>query len=208
MKESTFSEKDSLELISQMLKQTKKNLEVGSGNIFLYYGYSAFFISLIVFGLVYFTTNPVWAALWFLMFVPYIIIGIRTKKEKPCVVTYMDKAITNIWLVIGAIFFLTLVAIIIFGLYMKTVNFTFMLPLSLIYAGIGTSITGTIMNEKILVYMPLLGFFIAIYMLLALSLQNVSTTFWHLYFGMAFVFMMIIPGHVINRKSVKLCSRN
>lgn len=87
-------------------------------------------------------------------------------------------------------------------------EFYFMLPLSLIYAGIGTSITGTIMNEKILVYMPLLGFFIAIYMLLALSLQNVSTTFWHLYFGMAFVFMMIIPGHVINRKSVKLCSRN
>ena len=38
MKENTFSEKDSLELISQMLKQTKKNLEVGSGNIFLYYG--------------------------------------------------------------------------------------------------------------------------------------------------------------------------
>ena len=57
MKKSTFSEKDSLELISQMLKQTKKNLEVGSGNIFLYYGYSAFFISLIVFVLVYFTAK-------------------------------------------------------------------------------------------------------------------------------------------------------
>lgn len=54
MKENNFSEKDSLELISQMLKQTKDNLGVGSGNIFLYYGYSAFFISLIVFGFVYF----------------------------------------------------------------------------------------------------------------------------------------------------------
>ena len=42
MKENTFSEKDSLELISQMLKQTKDNLGVGSGNIFLYCGYSAF----------------------------------------------------------------------------------------------------------------------------------------------------------------------
>lgn len=62
MKENTFSEKDSLELISQMLKQTKDNLGVGSGNIFLYYGYSAFFISLIVFGFVYFTANNVWAA--------------------------------------------------------------------------------------------------------------------------------------------------
>ena len=42
MKENLFSEKDSLELISQMLKQTKQNMEVGSGNVFLYYGYSAF----------------------------------------------------------------------------------------------------------------------------------------------------------------------
>ena len=208
MKKDTFSEKDSLELISQMLKQTKKNLEVGSGNIFLYYGYSALILSLIVFGLVHFTTNPVWGALWFLMFVPYIIIQTKSKKEKPHAVTYMDKAIANTWLVIGALFTLTIVAIIILGLCMSTVNFTLMLPLSLIYAGIGTSITGIIMNEKILVYMTLLGFFIAIYMLLALSLQNVSTTFWHLYFGMAFVFMMIIPGHIINRKSVKQCSRN
>ena len=34
MKENTVAEKDSLELISQMLKQTKDTLGVGSGNIF------------------------------------------------------------------------------------------------------------------------------------------------------------------------------
>ena len=116
MKENNFSEKDSLELISQMLKQTKDNLGVGSGNIFLYYGYSAFFISLIVFGFVYFTANNVWAALWFLMFVPSVIICVKDKKDKPHVVTYMDKAIANTWLVIGALFSLTVVAIIVLGL--------------------------------------------------------------------------------------------
>lgn len=208
MKENTFSEKDSLELISQMLKQTKANLGVGSGNIFLYYGYSAFFISLIVFGFVYFTANNVWAALWFLMFVPNVIICVKNKKDKPHVVTYMDKAIANTWLVIGALFSLTIVAIIVLGLCVGLINFALMLPLSLIYAGIGTSITGIIMNEKVLVYTPLLSFLIAIYMLLALSIHNADTTYWHLYFGIAFVLMMIIPGHVINRKSIKQCSRN
>ena len=63
MKERLFSEKDSLELISQMLKQTRQNLEVGSGNIFLYYGYAALAISLLVFVLIFLTGNPVWAAL-------------------------------------------------------------------------------------------------------------------------------------------------
>ena len=208
MKENNFSEKDSLELISQMLKQTKDNLGVGSGNIFLYYGYSAFFISLIVFGFVYFTANNVWAALWFLMFVPSVIICVKDKKDKPHVVTYMDKAIANTWLVIGAFFSLTVVAIIVLGLCVGLINFTLMLPLSLIYAGIGTSITGIIMNEKVLVYTPLLSFLIAIYMLLALSIHNADTTYWHLYFGLASVEMMINPVHVINRKSIKQCSRN
>ncbi len=208
MKENNFSEKDSLELISQMLKQTKDNLRVGSGNIFLYYGYSAFFISLIVFGFVYFTANNVWAALWSLMFVPSVIIYVKDKKDKPHVVTYMDKAIANTWLVIGALFSLTVVAIIVLGLCVGLINFTLMLPLSLIYAGIGTSITGIIMNEKVLVYTPLLSFLIAIYMLLALSIHNADTKYWHLYFGIASVLMMIIPGHVINRKSIKQCSRN
>ena len=69
MKEKLFSEKDSLELISQMLKQTRQNLEVGSGNIFLYYGYAALTISLLVFVLIFLTGNPVWAALWFVMFI-------------------------------------------------------------------------------------------------------------------------------------------
>ncbi|MFA7033859.1 MAG: hypothetical protein WC166_04305 [Bacteroidales bacterium] len=120
----------------------------------------------------------------------------------------MDKAIANTWLVIGALFSLTVVAIIVLGLCVGLINFTLMLPLSLIYAGIGTSITGIIMNEKVLVYTPLLSFLIAIYMLLALSIHNADTTYWHLYFGIASVLMMIIPGHVINRKSIKQCSRN
>ena len=84
-----LSEKDSLELISQMLKQTRQNLEVGSGNIFLYYGYAALTISLLVFVLIFLTGNPVWAALWFVMFiVSFVIQREKRKRIKPHVVTY------------------------------------------------------------------------------------------------------------------------
>lgn len=93
MKENTFSEHDSLELIAQMICQSKKNMRVGSGNILLYYGYPALLISVAVYLLVHLTGKPIWSALWFLMFVP--VIGIRVSKEKSeaCVVTHMDKAI-------------------------------------------------------------------------------------------------------------------
>ena len=197
-----------LELISQMIQKTKQNMEVGNGNIFLYYGYSALIISVLVFLLIYFTMNPIWALLWFLMFVMDIVMRIKTKKEKPQVITYMDKAISNTWTVVGSLFILTIVAIFVFGLQIGSYNFMLMLPLSLLYAGIGTSITGVITNCKILIYTPLIAFFISIYMLLKLISIGEATVFWHLYFGIAIVFIMVIPGHIINRKSILQCLKN
>ena len=41
-----FTEKESLELISQMIQMTKENLERGSGNVFLIYGYAAVVLSI------------------------------------------------------------------------------------------------------------------------------------------------------------------
>jgi hypothetical protein len=208
MQENVFSEKESLELISKMIQQTKKNMEVGSGNIFLYYGYSAFIISILVFLLVYFTSNMAWASLWFLMFLPSIIIQIKNAKEKPQVVTYTDKAIANTWIVISALFVLTITAILLFGWRIGTYNFMLMLPLSLLYAGIGTSITGVITKIKVLIYTPLIAFFTSVYMLVVLVSNGDITTSWHLYFGISFVVMMIIPGHIINRKTISQCSKN
>ena len=46
MKETNFSEKESLELIAQMIQQTKDNMKVGNGNVLLYYGYPAILIAL------------------------------------------------------------------------------------------------------------------------------------------------------------------
>ena len=133
MKENTFSEHDSLELIAQMICQSKKNMRVGSGNILLYYGYPALLISVAVYLLVHLTGKPIWSALWFLMFVP--VIGIRVSKEKSeaCVVTHMDKAINSIWSICGQLFFLTVIGITIFGYFTGCCNFTLMLPLSLLY---------------------------------------------------------------------------
>ena len=95
MVDNKFTEKDSIDLISQMLQQTKQNMKFGSGNILLYYGYPAVIIAIVVFILCQFSQNEIWSALWFLMFVPSIVIQIKERNNKPKVVTYMDKAINN-----------------------------------------------------------------------------------------------------------------
>ena len=96
MNNQNFSEKESLELISQMIRQSKKNMEVGSGNILLYYGYPALALSILVYFLVHLTHHPTWASLWFLMFVPFFFLKWLEKRRKPQIITHIDKAIGSV----------------------------------------------------------------------------------------------------------------
>ena len=168
MKDLNFTEKESLELISQMIQQSKKNLEIGDGNILLYYGYTAIILAITVYTLVHVTHDTVWSSIWFFMFLPFILISVAKNRSKPQVTTHMDKAINSAWSILGWLFLLSVVIIAIFSLVVGTCYFSLMLPLSLLYAGIGISITGVIINFKLMIYTPLVAFIAAIYMLISL----------------------------------------
>lgn len=49
MEEKKISEQESLELINQMIEQTRRDSTVGSGNTFLIWGYVCMVVSLAVF---------------------------------------------------------------------------------------------------------------------------------------------------------------
>ena len=49
-----MNEKESLELIAQMIRVTKQSIGSGSGNKFLMYGYTAAILSIVIYALVYF----------------------------------------------------------------------------------------------------------------------------------------------------------
>ena len=203
MEEKKLNEKESLELITQMIRQSRRNMVVGSGNRFLLYGYSAVILSIIVFVLVRTTGHLTWAALWFGMFLPFISSLLYDRRHRPAVITYIDRMINETWKVIGTLFVITVLVMMILGYAMGSVNFALMLPLALIYCGIGTSITGLVIKDSVLAYLPLFGLVFAIYMLVALpSLLHTPAT-WHLYFGLSFFIMMVIPGHNLNAKCRK-----
>ena len=109
MEEKKLTGAESLELISRMIETTKKRMEVGSGNKFLLYGYSAVALSVAVFLLVRFTGDPRWNFAWFLMFIPGMVDAAASRKRRPAVVTYMDGVLSGMWWIVGALFFLTCV---------------------------------------------------------------------------------------------------
>ena len=204
MEEKKFTEKESLELISQMIQATRKNLVKGQGNYFIIYGYTAAILSIIIYTLLCMTHTPWWWAGWFLMFLPVIILSFKEKRNTPTVITYTDSMVNKVWQVMGASFSLTMLVILALSFIVGKCDFMLMLPLCLLYASIGTAITGLVIREKCLLYTPLVGFVLAIYMLMSYTINNSAAILWNLYFGLSFVVMMIIPGHILNNKSEKL----
>ena len=104
MEERKLNEKESLELIAQMIQNSKKNLQVGRGNQFILWGWLGAITSLAVMGMLMLTNNPMWNWLWFAIPVigwPLMIWQLK-KEEKP-VVTFTDKVLKAVWMSIGGI---------------------------------------------------------------------------------------------------------
>lgn len=93
-------------------------------------------------------------------------------------------------------FGLTIIAIVAIGAYVGKIDFSLMMPLSIIYAGIGVSMTGLVIKEKSFVWFPLVGLLAAVYMLLAGTFDNT----WNLLFGLSFLLFMVIPAHIVRSK--------
>ena len=167
-------------------------------NSFLAYGYAAVAISIAVWLLTHFTGNDMWCFGWFAMFIPYLLSFF--KKGKPEVVTYMDRMMDSVWKVIGSMFGISLLIIVVAGAISGIIDFSMMMPLSIIYAGIGTSITGLIINEKWFVWTPLAGLAAAIWMLTCGWAGGSYDNSWNLLFAASFLIYMVLPAHIVRHK--------
>lgn len=209
MEEKKLTGEESLELIARMIQSTKRNMEVGRGNRFLIYGYTAVGLSVAIYLLVRFTGSYAWNMAWFLMFIPAVITGIVGRRKRTAAVTYTDKILNGIWQLVLGLFILTVIAIAVISLALfGGIAFSLMFPLSLLYVGIGTAVTGIIVREPYLVYMPAVGFVIAIYMVLSYTFGSGPQMVWNLWFGLSFLIMMVVPGHILNHKARNICSAN
>ena len=71
MEDKELNEQESLKLITQMIQNTRRNLDTGSGNMFLLWGYVSAIVTLVVFAGIYWTRNPVW--MWGFWGVPVVL---------------------------------------------------------------------------------------------------------------------------------------
>lgn len=194
MEERKLNEKESLELITQMIQNTQNRMEINCGIPFLIWGYTTVIVSLFIWCILTSTQNNQWQWLWFILpVIGWTITYLLNRKSSYTVKTYVDRIVSYIWIVLGII-----------GFILPCIGIFFYIPILfiiLLIMGIGTILTGLIIKYKTITICGILG---SITSVNCLYLEGVDQI---LVFIPAIIFMMIIPGHTLNhaaRKQKKL----
>lgn len=216
--ENTFTEKESLDLIRQMIDTAKNNLQQGTGRIFLLWGYLVAGISLITFILLTTLQGEVRYYsyyLWFLMVLGYPLhyMLIRKMENSRIVKTYVDQLMTWVWVA----FTLSIVAVVI-GLlgstllvvnsmvepgheFLRWFQWLFMPPFMLCLYGFALFVSGKAYGFRPLTIGGIICWVSAFVLLAAIHHTRVLEIQQFFLFFCAIV-GFIIPGHLLDKKEV------
>lgn len=213
MENKRMTEKESLELISQMIQRTKNRVRLGDGNQLLLWGYTSVGVALLVYAAMLLTGNPNSNWLWFL--IPVIGGPIQRRlnlndKERKAARTYTDRISAEIWSMVGG----TALAGMGLCLGFTLAGFdgrcwTTMLLYAFVVVGFATAAQGIVIRERSLMVGGMFSI-VAGGALACCALCDVPLlAVWVLPLYIAsFTLMMIVPGHALNRKAKKLCPAN
>lgn len=191
MEEKKLNERESLELITRMISDTREKMERGSSIPFLIWGYTTVAVSILIWYLLSTTGNYRWNFLWFAIpMISYPMMLAFTGKKNKSTKSYIDKVISYIWIGVGIAGLIPCVAA-----FFTEIHILFFI---IILMGAGTAITGLVLNHKVLC---IAGFG-------AILLSPICLLFFQrgvsiLIFAAIFLLMMVIPGHIMNWKRRK-----
>lgn len=190
MEEKQLNEKESLELISRMIRNTQNKLEANSGLSILIWGYVTVAVTIAVWSLIHITGNHYWHYLWFAIPVLGLSLSaIFSKKKYKSVETYVDRVVTYVWTVLGVGCFV-----------FSTASFFTHLPILtivLLLMGAGSMITGLVIRFPVLAIGGAISMSLSVIMIfIPQTLDNQLALF-----AIGFIGMGIVPGHILYAKA-------
>jgi hypothetical protein len=213
--EKSLSEKESLELINVMISSARNNLQKGTGNIFLLWGYVIAAIALanlLLLLLLPVQTNYYSFYVWFATPLGLIVYFnlLRRIREMQMVRTYVDKIVTYVWVAFSIAVFTLVVSMLLasvrgFGkpedLFepLDWIHWSFMIPFMLILYGFALFVSGLAYRFRPLIIGAIICWFCT---LVIFSLSKVE---WFMEIQLVGLILSlfagyIIPGHLLNSK--------
>lgn len=207
MEEKRMTERESLAVITEMISRTKERY-IGDGNIMLMWGYLTVAVSVLVWLLIAATGNPLWNWCWFLIpLVGGIATPIMSRKRdvKSGVKSYSDRVTSQIWFVVIISAVVSMLFNFGFGILAHIPTYAVMLVFALMIVPFAEVAQGIIVKEKSLIIGGAIGLCIGIFTVCCIVGDVAIRANWFIpLFIVAFICMMIVPGHVINYKSKQL----
>ena len=206
MEEKKITEQESLDIITRMIEQTKQESSIGSGNMFLMWGYLSAIVSLGVFVLMKLYPTVSWGLLFTAIivvgFIATLIMQRKERKNKNAITTYSTNSINGVWQCISLVFAICFIYCSCDKESQTVWNGMFLLGLLL--PGIGTYCTGKTLKEWKLQLCGIIGMFSGLDFLeeLCKGVQYITPE-WCLEMAITMVIALVIPGHILNRKARK-----
>lgn len=204
MEERKLTEKESLEVITSMIERTRQRY-IGDGNIMLMWGYLTVGVSALVWAMLLITNNQVWNWLWFLIWIiggTLTPVMARKQRREEGVMSYSDKVSSQIWSTVGftaiAATFFCLAFLLIGGID----SWLMMFSIALVIVPMAEIAQGIVVEEKCLVVGGAIGLAAGLFTLCCIAGRVALNASWFMpIFIVAFAAMMIVPGHILNRKA-------
>ena len=214
--ENQMSEKESLELINEMINSAKNNLQKGMGNVFLLWGYLVAGISLVIFILLLVLPQPMnynAYILWCLMAIggPVHVRLIRKMEQQQMVRTYVDRIMSFLWIGFAVSIVLVILGIIASSFlvlpsdtetsheFLRWFQWIFVTPFMLSMYGFALFISGKAYGYKPLATGGIICW--AASTLLLISIHHPQTlAIQQIILSVSAFCGFVIPGHLLNKK--------
>lgn len=205
MEEKKISEKESLELISQMIQQTKNRIAVGSGKPFIVWGVVMMMVAVVVGLGILLTGNGMW--MWGYFAIPvlgylYQYINQRQvrKSVQPQVKTYIEENLQLVWKGIGTIL-LSYPAIILVLRFNEPRAWIGMYFIGAFMPMVGAYLTCLMLKIHKINYYIGLPMGMCLMMLSDLFINQTMTNNYNFFFAVLSFFSLVVPGIIINKEA-------
>lgn len=212
MEDRVLNEKESIELITRMITQTKRKFETSDGNILIQWGWLTIAVAAIVMIALIVTEEPAANALWAMMALGSFFNRKKHNDDKTRGhTTYTDAISANIWKLAGFAFLPATAICVAVDLFMPdladyAVNSIWLLfyITALVVIGIIAAVQGIIIKVGCLVFGGTFSAVAGICVVAAALCQIPVTPYWgYPLMMLCFILMMVIPGYVMRNMSRK-----
>lgn len=211
MEDKKITPHESMELIANMIASTRDQLTRGAGNMLLFWGYLCVAVALLSDLYIYlrfvagidlpFPPHLIW---WLIpaIGIPYTIYARHRKALLSNVTTYTDRLTASLW---NYVLWLALAAFVVGAVFLFSGFHVWyiMMLFAFFVVGMAVSVQGMIVREKSMIFggafSVISGGFIVAGVIAGV---NWLWMFSSPLFIISYIVMMIIPGHILNRKAV------